>query len=407
MRAQVFFPSCWDGQNLDSEDHKSHMAYPIGAYNDGSCPDTHPVHLISLFYELFAPVGDFPYNGAGTWSFSNGDTNGYRYHGDFQMGWKDSSLLQEFIDNCPGAQGNVADCPALAAVMDTTAASACQFQGQIVNEDIGDVNPIASLPGCNKPWNGNGTQPTCDGDDNPGLVDAIMPLPSGWTDVGCIAEGTSGRALTNVTFTGNNMTKAVCSAMCANETLPYAGLEDGNVGLLHVPCSGSRLTRRLYQQCFCGEALMNGAVPSTLPAEQCNSRCSGNGECAAHGSIPTLTLTPVWETCGGQQKLELIHNPNPIPVTLPLTPPTTTPSSSGNANPSIPSPSSGSSSANTQWVNTSCNKDGSSRALTGYAFASDQMTPALCQAACAEKGFTVAGLEYGAECYCKLLDVPR
>ena len=28
LRAQVFFPSCWDGVNLDSADHKSHMAYP-------------------------------------------------------------------------------------------------------------------------------------------------------------------------------------------------------------------------------------------------------------------------------------------------------------------------------------------------------------------------------------------
>ncbi|PSR72463.1 hypothetical protein PHLCEN_2v11677 [Hermanssonia centrifuga] len=81
MRAQVFFPSCWDGQNLDSPDHQSHMAYPIGAYNTGLCPDSHPVHLLSLFYELTTPTGDFPYNGAGTWSFSNGDQKGLRFHG--------------------------------------------------------------------------------------------------------------------------------------------------------------------------------------------------------------------------------------------------------------------------------------------------------------------------------------
>lgn len=28
MRAQIFFPQCWDGQNLDTPDHKSHVAYP-------------------------------------------------------------------------------------------------------------------------------------------------------------------------------------------------------------------------------------------------------------------------------------------------------------------------------------------------------------------------------------------
>jgi len=29
LRAQVFFPSCWDGKNLDSPDHKSHVSYPV------------------------------------------------------------------------------------------------------------------------------------------------------------------------------------------------------------------------------------------------------------------------------------------------------------------------------------------------------------------------------------------
>ena len=32
LRQQVFFPSCWNGKDLDTEDHKSHMSYPVGAY---------------------------------------------------------------------------------------------------------------------------------------------------------------------------------------------------------------------------------------------------------------------------------------------------------------------------------------------------------------------------------------
>ena len=83
MRAQVFFPSCWDGVNLDSPDHKSHMAYPIGLYNDGVCPSTHPKQLISLFYEYILPVGDYPYRGPGSWSFANGDRGGLRFHGAY------------------------------------------------------------------------------------------------------------------------------------------------------------------------------------------------------------------------------------------------------------------------------------------------------------------------------------
>lgn len=52
LRAQVNFRSCWDGVNLDSQDHASHMAWPSGGVNGGSCPSTHPVHLPMLFYEV-------------------------------------------------------------------------------------------------------------------------------------------------------------------------------------------------------------------------------------------------------------------------------------------------------------------------------------------------------------------
>jgi hypothetical protein len=30
LRAQIFFPSCWNGVDLDSADHKSHVVYPSG-----------------------------------------------------------------------------------------------------------------------------------------------------------------------------------------------------------------------------------------------------------------------------------------------------------------------------------------------------------------------------------------
>lgn len=42
-------PNCWDGKNLDSADHRSHMSY--GSYNqygENVCPDTHPVNIPSF-----------------------------------------------------------------------------------------------------------------------------------------------------------------------------------------------------------------------------------------------------------------------------------------------------------------------------------------------------------------------
>jgi Domain of unknown function (DUF1996) len=44
LSAKITLPGCWDGKNLDSPDHRSHMAYPVR----GACPVTHPVGLPSV-----------------------------------------------------------------------------------------------------------------------------------------------------------------------------------------------------------------------------------------------------------------------------------------------------------------------------------------------------------------------
>lgn len=58
LRLQVLFPSCWDGVNTDSDDHRSHVAYP-SSIDNGFCPDTHPVRLMFLMYEVTWAVDDF------------------------------------------------------------------------------------------------------------------------------------------------------------------------------------------------------------------------------------------------------------------------------------------------------------------------------------------------------------
>ena len=58
LQLRVRFPCCWDGKNLDSADHKSHMAYP-SMVDNGVCPSTHPVRLLSLMYESTWSVEPF------------------------------------------------------------------------------------------------------------------------------------------------------------------------------------------------------------------------------------------------------------------------------------------------------------------------------------------------------------
>ncbi|KAI0451567.1 hypothetical protein F5B21DRAFT_507052 [Xylaria acuta] len=50
IRTTIRFPTCWDGTNLDSPDHMSHVSYPAsGTFeNSGPCPATHPVKLPQL-----------------------------------------------------------------------------------------------------------------------------------------------------------------------------------------------------------------------------------------------------------------------------------------------------------------------------------------------------------------------
>jgi hypothetical protein len=158
LRAQVFFPMCWDGVNLDSVDHKSHMAYPSNV-NGGNCPGTHPVRIPGVFFEAFYSVSAFPHgNGTNPFVWSCGDPTGYGFHGDFLSGWNPNIMAKAIKDvkcdlnNTDMAFGNnVKACPPFAPyVKDGQPAGACPLSVDIpLNEDLGIGRAIEKLPGCN------------------------------------------------------------------------------------------------------------------------------------------------------------------------------------------------------------------------------------------------------------------
>ena len=88
LESYLDFPHCWDGVNLDSADHKSHMAYPVG----NACPATHPVVVPKL-----RQVMRYPVNGS-TAGFRLASGAGYTMHGDFFNAWPVEEMARRVND---------------------------------------------------------------------------------------------------------------------------------------------------------------------------------------------------------------------------------------------------------------------------------------------------------------------
>jgi hypothetical protein len=89
LRLAVSFPDCWDGEHLDSADHRAHVARSRG----GTCPDTHPVPIPQLLLAISYPV-----TGSGhDLSLASGPITGA--HADFFNAWDQDKLATE-VEAC-------------------------------------------------------------------------------------------------------------------------------------------------------------------------------------------------------------------------------------------------------------------------------------------------------------------
>ncbi len=111
LGAIISAPSCWDGVNLDSPDHRSHVAYPgYGDWGYLKCPATHP-YVIPTFTLGSWYTTDADLNRSGTWDktlkswhlssdeMMGGMEPGSTFHTDWFGAW-DDTVMAMWSANC-------------------------------------------------------------------------------------------------------------------------------------------------------------------------------------------------------------------------------------------------------------------------------------------------------------------
>ena len=105
VEASIDFPMCWDGVNLDSPDHKSHMSYWTQLQTAPwtmMCPASHPVELPVISEKVQYVVTEE--GSTARWRLSSDNyektlLGGYSLHADWFNGW-DDAVQQIWVKKC-------------------------------------------------------------------------------------------------------------------------------------------------------------------------------------------------------------------------------------------------------------------------------------------------------------------
>ncbi|QIW95400.1 hypothetical protein AMS68_000918 [Peltaster fructicola] len=175
---------------------------------------------------------------------------------------------------------------------------------------------------------------------------SVNPGPPGWTSYGCYAEGST-RTLANLYDvpggSAKNMSVAACTSVCGANGYSLAGVEYAS-------------------QCFCDNYISSAATNAS--ASDCNMVCSGNST----------------EFCGAGNRLNLYAAGKVVPGLKPAS--------------KVVAPPPG-------WFSTGCYNDTvGTRTLNTAQYGLGDLNVENCTAACFKNGFSLAGMEYGNECYC-------
>lgn len=157
--AQLTFPSCWNGKDLDPSNPSAHMAYPTaGGLGLAACPSGFQVaRFPSIFIEFWYDVSAFDNQYSADsipWVLAMGDPTGYGFHADFLNGWEKGVLGKATADTgycncgCGCGQTEMEACFGTENVNNDSDADfkSCSATPEFPGDDS---THFTALPGCN------------------------------------------------------------------------------------------------------------------------------------------------------------------------------------------------------------------------------------------------------------------
>ncbi|KAL2065736.1 hypothetical protein VTL71DRAFT_3406 [Oculimacula yallundae] len=183
----------------------------------------------------------------------------------------------------------------------------------------------------------------------------------GWYSAGCYVDGVGSRTLRygmQVPGGGGSMTVEACNSVCQTSKYTIAGVEYGG-------------------ECFCDNSYQNGGGPAPDGNTGCNMACNGNAT----------------EMCGGPNRLNVYTYYSGPPSTM--TSSTTNAASTSTQAAAVPT------GLPANWTYSGCYIDNANgRIMLNQQQDNQRQTIASCVNKCSNLGYIVAGMEYGAQCFC-------
>ncbi|CAI6269091.1 unnamed protein product [Periconia digitata] len=195
LAAEITFPSCWSGKEIDPKNPNAHMAYP-NAYSGKKgvdvCPEgfkaaRFPTIFVEFWYDITAFNGQFKATD-NPWVLAQGDPTGFGFHADFRNGWEKGVLAKAtgksgYCDcGCGCNEDSLRKCFGADQVNDNNDAAftQCSAKPAFPGEDAPRVD---KLPGCNPIQQGPGraerkTGPDCTSSPPAGGNDESEDSPS-------------------------------------------------------------------------------------------------------------------------------------------------------------------------------------------------------------------------------------